>query len=268
MRLMARVCPAELSVETGSEVAATVNASCYNLYFLTVRDCYRVGTRVRVAFPYDAADPEREYTEDWGVVTRVDELPNGRIGVALHLQRAERATRTGNDWITGSDWIWKPFGSRGAAAERRVTSRRLFSADALVIDEQAGIRLRARCSDLSLQGCYVDTMNPFPVGTLACVELRTNDEVFRAIAQVSSSHAGMGMGLRFEDPASDQIAVVVGWLGLQPGVQMSSEHRAGASEQSDDLERTLAKSAVRDMVQKGSLTKADLSEILFNSGRS
>jgi PilZ domain len=268
VRLMARVCPAELSVESGSEVAATVNASCYSLYFVSVRDCYRVGMRVRVAFPYDAANPGAVYMEDWGEVTRIDELPNRRVGVALHLQRAEPAARGGDDWISGRDWVWKPFGSRGATAERRLTSRRLFSADALVVDEQAAIRLQARCSDLSLQGCYVDTMNPLPVGTLACLELRVKDEVFRTIAQVSSSHAGMGMGLRFEEPSPDQIAVLAGWLGLQPGVQLRSEPRAGVTEQNDDLERTLAKGAVRDMVQKGSLTKADLSEILFDPGRS
>jgi hypothetical protein len=57
--------------------------------------------------------------------------------------------------------------SRAAAVtaqERRTDARYSFSATAEAVHLQADTRLNGRISDLSRGGCYVDTINPFPVG--------------------------------------------------------------------------------------------------------
>jgi hypothetical protein len=62
----------------------SVNASKEGIYFHTRRPNYYKGMRVFVTFPFTSAhDPMScEYVAE---VVRVEELPNARFGVALHL---------------------------------------------------------------------------------------------------------------------------------------------------------------------------------------
>src|SRR6266568_5980522 len=48
--------------------------------------------------------------------------------------------------------------------ERRRTPRYPFIASAELIEEKADVRIASRVSELSLHGCYLDMMNPFPHG--------------------------------------------------------------------------------------------------------
>src|SRR6267154_446450 len=50
-------------------------------------------------------------------------------------------------------------------SERREAPRRPFTASAEETDLASGARLSARVFELSLKGCYLDTLNPFPKGT-------------------------------------------------------------------------------------------------------
>jgi hypothetical protein len=47
-------------------------------------------------------------------------------------------------------------------SERREVPRYPFVASAEQIDVNTGTQLSARVSELSLKGCYLDTLNPFP----------------------------------------------------------------------------------------------------------
>ncbi len=47
----------------------------------------------------------------------------------------------------------------------RTSPRFTFIAEAEVAELGDGLRIVARISELSARGCYVDTVNPFPVGT-------------------------------------------------------------------------------------------------------
>jgi len=49
-------------------------------------------------------------------------------------------------------------------SERRRTPRYTFIASAELIEEASDVRIATRVSELSLYGCYLDMMNPFPVG--------------------------------------------------------------------------------------------------------
>ncbi|MGZ4841667.1 MAG: PilZ domain-containing protein [Candidatus Angelobacter sp.] len=52
-------------------------------------------------------------------------------------------------------------------------------------------------SDLSLTGCYVETVSTLPVGTEILFMLRVRDKVVRGRAQVKTSHHAVGLGLVF-----------------------------------------------------------------------
>ncbi len=79
-----RVRPSEPRDEHFEDLPISVNASKEGIYFHTRRGNYYKGMRVFVTFPFSSAhDPMNcEYV---GEVVRVENLPNGRFGVALHL---------------------------------------------------------------------------------------------------------------------------------------------------------------------------------------
>ena len=79
-----RVRPSEPRDEHFEDMPVSVNASKDGIYFHTRRDNYYKGMRVFVTFPFTSAhDPMNcKYVAE---VVRVENLPNGRFGVALHL---------------------------------------------------------------------------------------------------------------------------------------------------------------------------------------
>jgi PilZ domain len=79
-----RVRPSEPRDEHFEDQPVSVNASKDGIYFVTRKENYYKGMRVFVTFPFTSAhDPMNcEYVAE---VVRVESLPNGRFGVALHL---------------------------------------------------------------------------------------------------------------------------------------------------------------------------------------
>jgi hypothetical protein len=82
---------------------------------------------------------------------------------------------------------------------QRCEPRYPFIAAAELVEEDSGARLDSRISDLSLNGCYVDTVNPLPDGTLVRLRIFTETHSFEAPATVVHSQAFMGMGVKFRE---------------------------------------------------------------------
>jgi len=113
-----------------------------------------------------------------------------------------------------------------------------------------------------VRGCYLDTLNPFPVGTDAHVELRMGDAALAASARVNSSHTGMGMGLSFKELTDDQKGVLNRWLNND---RVERLFKGGPSEivkQADSMDRTVAMELIQFMISKKILSKADLAELV------
>jgi hypothetical protein len=91
--------------------------------------------------------------------------------------------------------------------EQRREPRYPFIASAELLEESSGSRMNLRISDLSLNGCYVDTVNPLPDGTLVQLRIFTETHSFEAPATVIFSHAFMGMGMKFREvqPKSEEV---------------------------------------------------------------
>ena len=96
--------------------------------------------------------------------------------------------------------------------ERRRTPRFSFIASAEVLAENAGSRLAARISDLSVSGCYVDTINPLSDGTLVQVKIFNDSQFFEAPATVVYSHTHLGMGLAFREVQANSQSVLQNWI--------------------------------------------------------
>jgi hypothetical protein len=70
----------------------------------------------------------------------------------------------------------------------------------------------ARVKELSLNGCYVDTESPYPLGATLAIKLFTETEFFEAQASVIYSQPNQGMGLMFRETRPYYLAVLRKWL--------------------------------------------------------
>ncbi len=108
--------------------------------------------------------------------------------------------------------------------DRRRTPRYPFVATAEIVESLSGTPMRARVTDLSLYGCYVDISNPLPSGTQVFVKIFTDKDFFEAAASVLYSHANLGMGLGFRDVKPHFVGTLQKWL-LQAMQEMrKAEH--------------------------------------------
>src|SRR5665213_2180152 len=96
--------------------------------------------------------------------------------------------------------------------QRRSVRRCLFVASAEVNELRSATKLVLRTSELSIGGCYFDTLNPFPEGTLIKCRILRVEGVFESKARVVYSHPGFGMGVAFMGMAPDQRTMLENWL--------------------------------------------------------
>ena len=97
--------------------------------------------------------------------------------------------------------------------DRRDATRHALILSAEVAEISTGAVLNARSSDVSRSGCYIDTLNPVPVGSQVKVQLRRGDAVFETEARVVYICPGLGMGLNWgKDVPAHQMAVLDRWL--------------------------------------------------------
>ena len=95
---------------------------------------------------------------------------------------------------------------------RRSVRRCLLVASAEVTDLHSGTRLSARISELSVGGCYVDALTPFPEGTLVKLRIIRDQGAFESIGKVVYTHANFGMGVAFTNLTSDQRSILEAWI--------------------------------------------------------
>ena len=109
-------------------------------------------------------------------------------------------------------------------------------------------------SDLSLTGCYVETVSTLPVGAEIVFMLRMRDNVVRGRAQVKTSHHAVGLGLVFmhlskEDEQKLEVilATLSGSLDLR-----TDDQRKLAPEDPFPFSRTVSGNTVRPVSSGGS----------------
>jgi hypothetical protein len=111
----------------------------------------------------------------------------------------------------------KPTTGEGSEpAERRAVRRCPFVASVELTDLSSKTqRISARTSELGIGGCYIETPNPFPEGTLVQLRIFRKHGVFETKAKVVYSHSiqlNSGMGLAFKEMAPNQRSLLEDWL--------------------------------------------------------
>jgi PilZ domain-containing protein len=253
------------------DVRTTINASRKNVYFFSRLDRYYRGMRVRVICPYDPK-PGITDLEQNGEVTRVQRLDGGYgIAVAI-LPPTTSLTPSAPPRGTSA----RPSSSSATPApsaaqpvhrdiERRCASRSPFVAPVELIDMRTGSRIQARVADLSIRGCYVDTLNPLPLGSAVRLQIRHADETFDILANVSSSHVGSGMGLVFAEMSLAQRTTLRSWLGetsLPQDVAFSPALPRRRRRQVADDDQLYALRLIHALLRKGILSQSEASELL------
>jgi len=70
----------------------------------------------------------------------------------------------------------------------------------------------ARVSELSSRGCYIDTVNPFPLGTEFRFRIRYGCSTCELSGEVIYTHSGYGMGVLFGEIAPQHRTTLKAWL--------------------------------------------------------
>jgi PilZ domain-containing protein len=97
-------------------------------------------------------------------------------------------------------------------AKQRSVLRCALVASAEVIELASRAQLKARTSELGLGGCYIDTLNPFPQGTLVQLRILRDNGLFETQAKVVYSDVRFGMGLAFTEMTGEQRSLLESWL--------------------------------------------------------
>jgi hypothetical protein len=154
--------------------------------------------------------------------------------------------------------------AQGRNQERRQFQRFPFNADAEVVESQSGAKIRGRVTDLSLAGCYVDTLSPFLASTAIHIKLVREAQVFEAEAKVTYCKLGRGMGVAFVSAQPEHKKLLGNWIvdlgGELP--RASTSKSDGAKGMANDQLSRVVSELIGVLMRKGVLTETEKQEIL------
>jgi hypothetical protein len=96
--------------------------------------------------------------------------------------------------------------------ERRRTPRYPFKGSIEMREGTSPDKRTAHVSELSLNGCFVNTESPYPMGTTLAVKVFTETEFFEGQASVIYAQENRGMGLMFTETKPYYLMVLRKWL--------------------------------------------------------
>jgi hypothetical protein len=120
------------------------------------------------------------------------ELPGIRERLEIHGELA---------WEGNADQAGVRF--KNATEEQRALLRRWLNGH-LPESEPDDPPVNCRLTDLSLGGCYLTTVSPFPRGTRVVLSIKTSDLEVRAGGVVLVAHSEYGMGVEFLQTTPEQ----------------------------------------------------------------
>jgi CheY-like chemotaxis protein len=144
---------------------------------------------------------------------------SGRVGIRFS-QVPQTSRRVLNDWLQsnlaaapepvleepqiptgGDDLSLRLSAGLGllsvSSGDRRNLSRRACCLGAEIFRANSNVGTRCTLIDISSGGCYIETIETFPTGTVLEIVVRTADLKLRVHGKVLSTHPGFGMGVEF-----------------------------------------------------------------------
>ncbi len=151
--------------------------------------------------------------------------------------------------------------------ERRAARRITLVASVEARELTNGVSLSARTSDVSVHGCYLDTLNPFSPGTHIHVHLTKGDEAFHSLAVVVYAHEGLGMGVAFTEISPSARKMLERWMADPEGCTplrafSNSEQNPFPGVPKDGRAALPIERLVEVLVTKGLLTQEEVRGIL------
>ena len=99
----------------------------------------------------------------------------------------------------------------------RRSPRYPFYASAEILELKTQTRMTTRTSELSRYGCYMDMLNPLPLGTIVRILISYNQETFGTTGRVIYSQRNMGMGVAFDELEALEKQILEKWLNHLQG---------------------------------------------------
>jgi hypothetical protein len=217
--LRMRIRSADFSDGQLQQIAQTINTSRRGFYFHTEHGHFREGMRLRIVVPYHESHNTVD-GEETAEVIRIDDR-TGFYGIAIVRANAREAQPVVSKEAHPVVEHYHPSIVQAASAqashssraqERRTHQRTSLIATVELTDLQTGMVTRARTSDVSMSGCYVDTLNPLPSGSAVALLIEKGGENLKVQASVRIQFQGSGMGVAFEDLSAEQCEIVKSWL--------------------------------------------------------
>ena len=161
--------------------------------------------------------------------------------------------------------------------ERRRFPRVACRIEATVLDERSAMNLRAKVTDISFGGCYVEMLAPLPVNSCVELALDTSQGAIHARGKVVAAQTGMGMGIAFtaispEDfdklreiaPAAEQYREREhANRRLESGVAKAPSNGAHASKRASQVApstQDVLESILRILLRKGIVSEEEMAE--------
>jgi hypothetical protein len=132
----------------------------------------------------------------------------------------------------------QPPSAPAEPVEKRSCPRYPFSPAVEALDLQADTRIMGRLSDISRNGCYVDTINPFAKDAPVTLTISRDNQSFKTQAKVVYSKMGMGMGLLFTTAEPEQLRVLGSWLNELSGGRAYEEETSNLFIQPETAKNT------------------------------
>lgn len=93
---------------------------------------------------------------------------------------------------------------QASVSDRRIKTRHACQLSAELYKEGSKVPHHCTLSDISADGCYVESTSPFPVGTVIEIVVRTNNVKLEIAGKVQTMHPGFGMGVEFAQKTQEQ----------------------------------------------------------------
>jgi len=97
-------------------------------------------------------------------------------------------------------------------AQKRSVPRYPFAARAVIIEPLTRAEQSTKTSDISLNGCYLESVDQFPQSTIVRLRIEQGEQIVETWGRVAHVQEGLGTGIAFfEYPAEERLAIQ-GWI--------------------------------------------------------
>jgi PilZ domain len=97
-------------------------------------------------------------------------------------------------------------------AQKRSVPRYPFAAPALISEPLTQTELSCRTSDISLRGCFVESVDGFPANTVMRIKIERDEEIFETWCRVAHVQKGIGTGIAFFEHPAEARLTIQSWI--------------------------------------------------------